>query len=238
MAEKRKNIISLDPKALRYIVAKDGRVFEPGKSGLIRVSGSFLPPADEMLDLLDAAKALNSPGGKNFELTRRLLGSYRDLSFALSARDPFDLAAEPYGTKLPDAGSLGSAGKAPAPSGRAAGTAAPLRSAVGAAAPPPAFPQSGPDAQRPGASLIKPLQLGIEAMLSSPDETIVDAGELLYARFVKPEYSAKTCDFYMALFRCSRAGWFRMQNRAISLLSACVFGVLPDELRREPGTKI
>ncbi|MBR0139625.1 MAG: hypothetical protein IJM17_04990 [Firmicutes bacterium] len=237
MAEKRKNIISLDPKALRYIVAKDGRVFEPGKSGLIRVSGSFLLPADEMLALLDAAKALNSPGGKNFELTRRLLGSYRDLSFALSARDPFDLAAGLNDTKLPDAESLGPTGKAPAPSGRAAGTAAPLRSAAGAA-PPPAFPQSGPEAQRPGASLIKPLQLGIEAMLSSPDETIVDAGELLYARFVKPEYSAKTGDFYMALFRCSRAGWFRMQNRAISLLSACVFGVLPDELRREPGTKI
>ncbi len=203
MAEKRKNIISLDPKALRYVVAKDGRVFEPRGSSLTLVCGSSLPPAGEMLSLLKAAEALNSPGGRNFELTRRLLGSYRDLSFALNGEDPFDIKAGLCGGKPP------------------------------AAAPSESLPQGSPDAQKPGASLIKPLQQGIEAMLSSSDENIVDAGELLYARFVKPEYSAKTSDFYMALFRCSRAGWFRMQNRAVSLLSACVFGVLPDELR--PG---
>ncbi len=107
-----------------------------------------------------------------------------------------------------------------------------------------AYPQSSPDQNAPASCpardpqlpertdssiLTGAVQQGIEAMLSSPSETILDAGELLYARYIKPEYAAKTPEFYMTLFRSSRATWFRMVNRAVSLLSAYIFGVLPED---------
>ncbi|MBQ3579253.1 MAG: hypothetical protein II974_11395 [Firmicutes bacterium] len=96
---------------------------------------------------------------------------------------------------------------------------------------PAARPARGPQLpERTDSSILTgAVQQGIEAMLSSPSETILDAGELLYARYIKPEYAAKTPEFYMTLFRSSRATWFRMVNRAVSLLSAYIFGVLPED---------
>ena len=82
-----------------------------------------------------------------------------------------------------------------------------------------AKPQSSPDQNAPAyrpargpqlpertdsSILTGAVQQGIEAMLSSPSETILDAGELLYARYIKPEYAAKTPEFYMTLFRYFR----------------------------------
>ncbi|MCF0150976.1 MAG: hypothetical protein HUJ80_06170 [Firmicutes bacterium] len=79
------------------------------------------------------------------------------------------------------------------------------------------------------------LNSALDDFLDSPSPAVAEAGDLLYARFVKPEYETKPTEFYMALFKCSRATWFRMVNQAISLFSSYLFGLLPG---REAGTAL
>ena len=75
------------------------------------------------------------------------------------------------------------------------------------------------------AQLTALLDSGLERMLDSSSTDILDAGELLYARYVKPEYSSKQTEFFMALFKCSRATYFRLLNRATGILSRLIFGM-------------
>ncbi len=206
----------LDMDEVRFIALKDGSAWRPAKKseggGLVCLSGSSMPKREVFLEMMERAEALNSPGGENFETTRRLLEGYRAMAFSQRRSDPFDLRT---------AGSLPRAPlKAPreTPDSR---PRAPLR--------PLNCPEAA-DAPGFGSSLLtSAVQQGIEAMLASASDDILDAGELLYARFIKPEYAAKTADFYMALFRSSRATYFRLLNKAVSLLSARIFGLLPED---------
>ena len=245
-----KNYRDLSPDEIKVIVMNDGSAFRPARRGegadLICVTGSAMPSKDRLLALMKKAEALNSPGGEHFETTKRLLENYRAAAFCQNRPDPFDLGAQapqggqfqgaPASRSIPLKSALPQGGQfqgAPQQGFQPQGTQ-----------PQSAYPQSSPDqnapSSRPAQSpqlpertdssiLTGAVQQGIEAMLSSPSETILDAGELLYARYIKPEYAAKTPEFYMTLFRSSRATWFRMVNRAVSLLSAYIFGVLPED---------
>ena len=245
-----KNYRDLSPDEIKVIVMNDGSAFGPARRGegadLICVTGSAMPSKDRLLALMKKAEALNSPGGEHFETTKRLLENYRAAAFCQNRPDPFDLGAQapqggqfqgaPASRSIPLKSALPQGGQfqgAPQQGFQPQGTQ-----------PQSAYPQSSPDqnapSSRPARGPLLPertdssiltgaVQQGIEAMLSSPSETILDAGELLYARYIKPEYAAKTPEFYMTLFRSSRATWFRMVNRAVSLLSAYIFGVLPED---------
>ncbi|MBQ2455355.1 MAG: hypothetical protein II499_04610 [Firmicutes bacterium] len=245
-----KNYRDLSPDEIKVIVMNDGSAFRPARRGegadLICVTGSAMPSKDRLLALMKKAEALNSPGGEHFETTKRLLENYRAAAFCQNRPDPFDLGAQaPQGGQFQGAPASRSIPlKSALPQGGQFQGAPQQGSQPQGTQPQSAYPQSSPDqnapSSRPAQSpqlpertdssiLTGAVQQGIEAMLSSPSETILDAGELLYARYIKPEYAAKTPEFYMTLFRSSRATWFRMVNRAVSLLSAYIFGVLPED---------
>lgn len=254
-----KNYRDLSPDEIKVIVMNDGSAFRPARRGegadLICVTGSAMPPKDRLLALMKKAEALNSPGGEHFETTKRLLENYRAAAFCQNRPDPFDLGAQApqggqfQGSQPQSAPQQGfkpqrSQHKSAQPQGTQHQGLPPQISQPQITSPQSAYPQSSPDQNAPSSRpaqgpqlpertdssiLTGAVQQGIEAMLSSPSETILDAGELLYARYIKPEYAAKTPEFYMTLFRSSRATWFRMVNRAVSLLSAYIFGVLPED---------
>lgn len=239
-----KNYRDLSPDEIKVIVMNDGSAFRPARRGegadLICVTGSAMPSKDRLLALMKKAEALNGPGGEHFETTKRLLENYRAAAFCQNRPDPFDLGAQ-----APQGGQFQGSQPQSTPQQRFQPQGGQFQgSRPQGTQPQSAYPQSSPDqnapASRPAQGLQLPertdssiltgaVQQGIEAMLSSPSETILDAGELLYARYIKPEYAAKTPEFYMTLFRSSRATWFRMVNRAVSLLSAYIFGVLPED---------
>jgi|GEM_PF-6640447 len=239
-----KNYRDLSPDEIKVIVMNDGSAFRPARRGegadLICVTGSAMPPKDRLLALMKKAEALNGPGGEHFEATKRLLENYRAAAFCQNRPDPFDLGAQ-----APQGGQFQSSQHQGAPQQRFKPQGSQFQgSRPQGTQPQSAYPQSSPDQKTPASRpaqgpqlpertdssiLTGAVQQGIEAMLSSPSETILDAGELLYARYIKPEYAAKTPEFYMTLFRSSRATWFRMVNRAVSLLSAYIFGVLPED---------
>ena len=245
-----KNYRDLSPDEIKVIVMNDGSAFRPARRGegadLICVTGSAMPPKDRLLALMKKAEALNSPGGEHFEATKRLLENYRAAAFCQNRPDPFDLGAQaPQGGQFQGAPASRSIPlKSALPQSAPQQGFQPQGSQFQGSRPQSTKPQSSPDQKTPASRpargpqlpertdssiLTGAVQQGIEAMLSSPSETILDAGELLYARYIKPEYAAKTPEFYMTLFRSSRATWFRMVNRAVSLLSAYIFGVLPED---------
>lgn len=82
--------------------------------------------------------------------------------------------------------------------------------------------------QQESAVLLERVNAALDQLLDSPSPAMADAGDLLYARFVKPEYETKPVEFYMALFKCSRATWFRMVNQAVSCFSSFLFGIIPE----------
>ena len=221
-----------DSDEICLIVTKDGKILRPDKDGeyvcINEINNIQLPDSITMKQLLDVGDIFNKPGGLYFETTKKLLEKYR--FFAMSKgkkleiqegfRDDMELAenesGEPVKLTVYENDDITEWMHFLA----TRDSAYPKRLAR--------FVNSSDNVVL-SYSIEKIVRSGVEMLLHSPSKQYQEYGDLLYARYIHPDYGDENIDFFISISAKKKTAYFATLNKSIACLSSYFFGAFPGD---------
>ena len=227
MVKKQKSLDIL-PEEVSIIVTKDGKIKAPNKNNelvCLNEMNNELPDVETMHQLLMIGRMLNSPGGINFETTKEILENYRFYSMSKSKRVEVqnDLETEydffqdgPIRLTVYDTDEIADlmnliAMKDTSYSRRLA-----------------RFVKKSENAALSYA-VVGIVESGIEMLRSSVSYEEREYGEILYSRYVHPDYADENVEFFMEIAGKKKTAYHEALNKSICCLSGFLFGAFPGD---------
>ncbi len=214
---------------IMYVITKDGKLWSLDKNNkrvCINGEGGPLPSCDVLLDMAKAGDELNSPGGAYFETTKAILNNYRFYAFTYRVRAELK---ESIGERMQSSSDFSQ------PLKLTARDEDDIKDFISLYADIKGVPDQ---LQRFAAksenlvlssSIIEIVANIINIFMESSNDELQQAGELLYDRYISPEYENEKPVFFEKISTFPHATYSRKLNAAIACLSRQLFGIFPDD---------
>jgi len=232
MVSKKQKALTIMPDEVSFIITKTGQILCVDKENkLICVneqSSIQLPDIDTMRQLLNAGDTFNNPGGLYFETTKKILEKYRFFSMTKGKKleiqqgfkDDMDIASmsdgDPIKLTVYENDDISEWMRLLA----TRSSSYPRRLAT--------FVSKSQNVIL-SYSIEKIVRAGVEMMQESSSEQYREYGEILYARYIHPDYAGENIDFFIKCSKKKKTAYFAALNKSIASLSSFLFGAFPGD---------
>lgn len=232
MVSKKRKTLSIMPDEVSFIIMKSGEILCVDKENELvcvnECNSIQLPDIDTMKQLLNAGDIFNNPGGLYFETTKKVLEKYR--FFAMTKGKKFEIQqgfkedmdiadysdGDPIKLTVYENDDIADWMRLLA----TRSNSYPKRLAT--------FVSKSQNVIL-SYSIEKIVRAGVEMMQNSSSEQYKEYGELLYARYIHPDYGDENIDFFINISKKKKTAYFAALNKSIACLSSFLFGAFPGD---------